>query len=214
MKRLLSNQIKVKEILATTSLSIVGVDEVGRGCIAGPVCAGVVIFNPLSKSNLKNYVDSKSIREAQRQQLSEEILSEHMCALGWATVNEIDQINIRQAALLAMRRAVLELTESYKIQIDQQLLMIDGLDIIPNLVGYKQQNVIKGDQLLRQISAASIIAKVARDNLMKNFSLEHPEYGFENHKGYGTVTHRKAIEKFGVTTYHRRTFAGVKEYIR
>lgn len=214
MKRLQSNHLIIKQLLQTTSLSIAGVDEVGRGCIAGPVCAGVVIFNPQSASKLERYVDSKTIPEPRREELSQEILSEHLCAVGWASVEEIDQINIRQAALTAMRRAVAELTQKYKVDESQHLLLIDGTDVIPNVDRYQQYNVIKGDQLVRQISAASIIAKVARDSLMKKFSLEHPEYGFETHKGYGTVTHRKAIEKYGATLHHRKTFAGVKEFLR
>ena len=93
------------------------------------------------------------------------------------------------------------------------LILVDGRDTIPNLASFQQHSVIKGDQLVRQISAASLVAKVARDQLMKELSVIHVEYGFQNHKGYGTEEHRNAIKKFGITNLHRKTFGGVKEYI-
>lgn len=217
MKQKLNN-LEIKSFLESSSLTILGVDEVGRGCIAGPVCAGVVIFNLESKSNLSRYVDSKLIKPQVRQVLSDEITEQHQSAIGWSTVEEIDELNIRQASLLAMHRAVLSLIEKYKyktnkIENKKMVILVDGIDVIPNLEDIKQFSVIKGDQLVRQISAASIIAKVARDHLMKEISIQHHVYGFEKHKGYGTVLHRDAIKKYGITNYHRKTFAGVKEYI-
>ncbi len=209
----LKTNTEIKNFLKSTSSIILGVDEVGRGCIAGPVCAGVVIFRPASKSNLSRYVDSKSISEANREILALEIQSEHHCALGWSTVEEVDELNIRQASLLAMRRAVETLHLNQKMIPAQCLVLVDGRDTIPNLVSFHQRSVIKGDQYVRQISAASIVAKVARDKLMKEFALKHTEYGFENHKGYGTEQHRNAIKKYGITSLHRKTFGGVKEYI-
>lgn len=210
----LKTNIQIKNILQSSPSSIIlGVDEVGRGCIAGPVCAGVVIFRPESNSRLDRYVDSKTINEDKRQALALEIQNEHYCALGWSSVEEIDELNIRQASLLAMRRAVEELIKNQKIKKQDIMILVDGRDVIPDIVSYKQYSVIKGDQLVRQISAASIVAKVARDKLMKEFSFSHAEYGFENHKGYGTEEHRNAIKKFGITNLHRKTFGGVKEYI-
>lgn len=185
----------------------------GRGCIAGPVCAGVVIFRPESKSKISRYVDSKTISEETREHLAQEIQHEHISALGWATVQEVDELNIRQASLLAMKRAVEEILNHKKIEPFECLVLVDGRDTIPNLDQFQQYSVIKGDQLVRQISAASIVAKVARDKLMTEFSAKHTEYGFEKHKGYGTELHRNAIKKFGITEYHRKTFGGVKEYI-
>lgn len=207
------NNLKIKSILKTTSSTILGVDEVGRGCIAGPVCAGVVIFRPESKSKIKKYIDSKLICESIRETCSREILNEHYTALGWSSVEEVDALNIRQASLLAMNRAVNEIYHKYGFKLIETLILVDGLDVVPNIDGAEQYNVIKGDQWVRQISAASIIAKVARDRLMREVSIEHREYGFENHKGYGTEEHRKAIQKYGITKHHRKSFAGVKEYI-
>ena len=209
----LKPSFKIQNILQATSSFILGVDEVGRGCIAGPVCAGVVIFRPESKSNLNRYVDSKTINEEKREALALEIETEHFCALGWSTVEEIDKLNIRQASLLAMKRAVDHLIQTKNINPAKCKILVDGRDVIPNLGPFEQHNVIKGDQLIRQISAASIVAKVARDKFMKEFSLKHIEYGFEKHKGYGTELHRNAVKKFGITEQHRKTFGGVKEYI-
>jgi len=210
---LLKSNIQINKILSATSSLILGVDEVGRGCIAGPVCAGVVIFRPESKSDLSRYVDSKTINQEKREAIATEIENEHLSALGWATVEEVDELNIRQASLLAMKRAVDLLIQNQKINPQQCLILVDGRDIIPDLVNFDQHSVIKGDQLVRQISAASIVAKVARDKFMKEFSVKHTEYGFEKHKGYGTELHRNAIKKFGITEQHRKTFGGVKEYI-
>lgn len=210
---ILKTSLQIQNILSATSSLILGVDEVGRGCIAGPVCAGVVIFRPESKSDLSRYVDSKTISEEKREAIATEIQNEHLSALGWATVEEVDELNIRQASLLAMKRAVDLLIQNQKINPKQCLILVDGRDIIPDLAHMDQHSVIKGDQLVRQISAASIVAKVARDKFMKEFSVKHTEYGFEKHKGYGTELHRNAIKKFGITEQHRKTFGGVKEYI-
>ena len=180
---LLKSNIQINKILSVTSSLILGVDEVGRGCIAGPVCAGVVIFRPESKSDLSRYVDSKTINQEKREAIATEIENEHLSALGWATVEEVDELNIRQASLLAMKRAVDLLIQNQKINPQQCLILVDGRDIIPDLVNFDQHSVIKGDQLVRQISAASIVAKVARDKFMKEFSVKHTEYGFEKHKG-------------------------------
>lgn len=213
LPRAQNNHLQIKELLKTTTSVIIGVDEVGRGCIAGPVCAGVVIFKAPQSSKIKKYVDSKTIDEKKREALAAEILADHHCALGWASAEEVDQLNIRQASLLAMNRATSALIQKEEFQISDFLILVDGLDVVPNLEGCQQRNVIKGDSLVRQISAASIIAKVARDRLMKEISLKYPEYGFEKHKGYGTKEHRHAIQKFGVTSHHRKTFGGVKEYL-
>lgn len=216
----LQRQSKKNDIHFELDLSIqpiLGVDEVGRGCIAGPVCAGVVIFNPLNLSDatLKTYVDSKTLSEPKRQDISAEIQQSHYSALGWASVEEIDAINIRQASLLAMCRAVIELHK--RMDLSRGQLLVDGRDILTDLIPkfgtLKQRAVISGDRLVRQISAASILAKVARDEVMKNIATDYPEYGFNTHKGYGTEVHREAIKKFGVLQCHRKTFAGVKEFI-
>ncbi len=198
-----------------------GVDEVGRGCIAGPVCAGVVVFNDknLTDADLETYIDSKKIPEHKRDMIAAQIQKDHYFALGWATAEEIDELNIRQATLLAMSRAVIALHKQLlkKIDISKGTLLVDGRDIIPLLVPIfgelEQRAIIQGDKQVRQISAASIVAKVARDQLMKKMSVDYPQYGFEKHKGYGTEVHREAVEKYGVLSIHRKSFGGVKEFI-
>ncbi len=199
-----------KKILLSLPQPLIGIDEVGRGCLAGPVCAGVVILDESKPHN--HYVDSKTLSEDKRSALADDICSNHMFAIGWASVDEIDQVNIRQATFLAMKRALDDLYKKYP-DFKMAGVVIDGRDTLPNLGLTKQLAIIKGDQHVRCISAASIVAKVARDRLMTELSLQHPDYGFEKHKGYGTEYHRKAIAKIGITNHHRKTFGGVKEYI-
>lgn len=184
----------------------IGVDEVGRGCLAGPVTAAAVIFN--SDTDIQKYKDSKQLKEEQRKILSESIHKNHTVAIGWASVEEIDELNILQASFLAMRRAIEQL------KLKSGSVLVDGNHIIPELEQFTQKAIIKGDQKLRLISAASIVAKVARDEFMKNLATEFDQYGFEKHKGYGTVYHRKQIHTNGPCQWHRQSFGGVKEYIR
>lgn len=190
--------------LLTTPL--IGVDEVGRGCLAGPVVAAAVIF----KSTIDNrkYRDSKELDEDTRIVLSESIHKNHFVAIGWASVEEIDEFNILQASFMAMQRAIQQLGVS------SGTVLVDGRDRIPKIAGFEQRPVIKGDQKLRVISAASIAAKVARDNFMKKLAQEYEVYGFEQHKGYGTPFHRERIQANGASPWHRKTFAGVKEHLR
>lgn len=182
---------------------VIGVDEVGRGCLAGPVYAAAVILNP--NNEVLEYKDSKALSELRREELSKHIKTHHQFALAFATVDEINQLNILQASLLAMKRAV----ESLKIKVG--LVLVDGNQLIPNL-GLKQSTVIKGDQRVLPIAAASIVAKVERDRIMKELGAEHPEYNFEKHKGYGTKIHLDAIKTHGPTAHHRRFFGGVREH--
>ncbi len=206
------NNFNVKT-LKSLPVPFIGIDEVGRGCLAGPVCAGVVILN--EKFPVKHFLDSKTLSEEKREALALEIRANHHWALGWATVEEVDAINIRQATFLAMSRAVRTLEEKIKDQLNMKTgtLLIDGRDRISDLKDYSQLPIIKGDQHMRCISAASIIAKVARDQLMAELAKEFPVYGFEKHKGYGTEVHRMAIENFKPTIHHRKTFGGVKEHL-
>jgi ribonuclease HII len=185
---------------------LIGVDEVGRGCLAGPVTAAAVIFR--SEKDIHLYKDSKKISEVQREELAESIHQHHIVSVGWASVEEIDELNILQATFLAMHRAIEEL------ETNTGTVLVDGRDKIPNLVGFSQQAIIKGDQKLSVISAASIAAKVARDKFMKKIASDFKQYGFEKHKGYGTEYHRKQIQVFGPTEWHRQSFSGVKEFIR
>lgn len=192
----------------------IGVDEVGRGCLAGPVTAAAVIFN--STIDIRKYKDSKQLKPDLRTKLSLSIHKNHSVAVGWASVQEIDELNILQASFLAMQRAIEKLTANLNIK--SGTILVDGNQLIPNMGRFKQRAIIKGDQKLRLISAASIAAKVARDEFMKNLASEKEggldQYGFEKHKGYGTLYHRKQIQSIGPCKWHRQSFSGVKEYIR
>ena len=183
----------------------IGVDEVGRGCLAGPVTAAAVIFN--SKKDTAKYKDSKQLDADQRSKLSISIHKHHLVAIGWASVEEIDELNILQASLLAMRRAI------QLLQIKSGTILVDGLQQVPDMGSFIQRPIVKGDEKLRLISAASIAAKVARDQFMTELAGKIKHYGFEKHKGYGTLFHRKQIQKLGPTKWHRQSFAGVKEYL-
>lgn len=192
---------------------LIGIDEVGRGCLAGPVCAGAVILN--GKFKVDHFQDSKTLSEERREALADEIRAHHQWSVGWASVEEIDQINIRQATFLAMTRALqaLEIKLQDQIKLQAGTLLIDGRDRITNLTEYNQYPIVKGDQHIRCISAASILAKVARDQLMTELAKDFPFYGFEKHKGYATQVHRTAIARAKPCTHHRKTFGGVKEHL-
>ena len=187
---------------------IVGVDEVGRGCLAGPVYAAAVCLKSDSGTHL--LTDSKVLSERRREELAPQICHEHWVGVGFATVEEIDQINIFQASLLAMKRAVIALENEMK-QVTGHLL-VDGSFKVPGLT-CEQTTLVKGDLRCAPISAASIVAKVTRDRLMKELALLHPAYGFESHKGYASPAHRKVIEEIGPCQIHRQTFSGVKEHL-
>ena len=179
----------------------IGVDEVGRGCLAGPVCAGAVILN----HNKINYTDSKLLSAQDRKRLSEEIYKNHQAVVSFSSVEEIDQMNILQASLLAMKRAVLALNVS------SGSVFVDGKDVIPDLDRFIQKPIIKGDLLVNSISAASIVAKHFRDQWMIRLNREYPEYGLDQHKGYPTKAHKTALQKLGPSLIHRKTFSGVKQ---
>lgn len=187
---------------------VVGVDEVGRGCLAGPVFAAAACLK--SDELVEHLTDSKLLSEKRREELAPEILKHHWVGVGFATVEEIDAINIFQASLLAMKRAVETLEKQMQIQAGH--LLVDGSFKIPHL-DRKQTTLIKGDLRCASISAASIVAKVTRDQLMRDHSLQYPVYGFESHKGYASAFHRQAIKEHGPCLLHRRTFSGVKEYL-
>ncbi len=187
---------------------VVGVDEVGRGCLAGPVYAAAAILT--SDALIEKLTDSKLLRESAREVLAPQIQQQHKVCVGIASVEEIDEINILQASLLAMKRAVLGLEEMIGAQ--SGTVLIDGSFKIPDF-GRTQKTIVKGDLRCAPISAASIVAKVARDRLMKDFGVQYPGYGFEKHKGYASPVHRQAIREKGPTDIHRKTFGGVKEYL-
>lgn len=184
---------------------VIGVDEVGRGCLAGRVYAAAVIFN--HNKNLKIFKDSKVLSANRREELSAIILSEHQVGIGFASVGEVDRINIFHASLLAMKRAILEL------KVPHGHVVIDGKFPIAQLKGFLQTTLIKGDSRAAPISAASIVAKVERDRYMAELGEKYPQYGFDKHKGYSTADHKSNIAKFGPCPEHRKTFKGVIEYL-
>ncbi|MGE0764038.1 MAG: ribonuclease HII [Bdellovibrionales bacterium] len=183
---------------------VIGVDEVGRGCLAGPVYAAAVILDPARPYT--HFTDSKLLSAIRREQMAKEIRTHHQVGLGFATVLEIDQMNILQAALLAMKRAV------QNLGVTCGHLLVDGNIKVPGLPAFAQTTLIKGDLRAHPIGAASIVAKVTRDQRLTELEELYPEYGFAKHKGYSTVVHKAAIARLGPCPEHRRTFAGVKEH--
>jgi ribonuclease HII len=186
---------------------VVGVDEVGRGCLAGPVYAAAVCFKVGVKP--PKMTDSKLLSEKRRDEIAPIILNNHWFGIAYATVEEIDELNIFHASMLAMRRAILALEKQMGEVVGH--ILIDGAHRIPKFERL-QTPLVKGDLRCLPISAASIIAKVTRDRLMKDLALQYPQYGFEKHKGYASEEHRKKIAEHGPTPHHRRTFSGVREY--
>jgi ribonuclease HII len=182
---------------------IAGVDEAGRGPIAGPVVAACVVLPP--RHTLAGIADSKQLTPAQREALYDAITRHALAwAIGLASPREIERYNILQASLLAMRRAVLALP-----LIPQQVL-VDGKHAIPNLP-LPQQAVVGGDALEESIAAASILAKVARDRIMRELDRLYPQYGFAQHKGYPTALHLQRLRQYGACPAHRRTYAPVAQ---
>jgi len=183
---------------------ICGVDEAGRGPLAGPVSAAAVILDPARP--IGGLADSKKLSERQREKLAA-IIREH--ALAWAVayaeVEEIDQLNILQATLLAMRRAVLALN------IQPTQVLVDGL-YCPK-TDIPSQAIVKGDSKVSEISAASILAKTARDKLMLDLHQLYPNYNFASHKGYPTAAHLMALREHGVSAVHRKSFKPVRELL-
>lgn len=181
---------------------IAGVDEVGRGPLVGAVVTAAVILDP--NQPIEGLADSKKLSEKRRLALAEEIKAKALCwSLGRAEPDEIDQLNILHATMLAMQRAVAGL------RIQPDFVLVDG-NRIPALP-MPAQAVVKGDSLVAEISAASILAKVARDQEMGELDKQFPEYGFAQHKGYPTKLHFEKLESLGVTPYHRKSFAPVAQ---
>lgn len=188
---------------------IAGVDEAGRGPLAGPVVAGCVVLPP--KCDYKRFKDSKQLTADQREELFNLL---HSCGakIGYGVVphEEIDRINILQASLRAMVLAVDNLARQCNVSPD--FLLVDGTFTVP--VNLAQRALVKGEMKSASIGAASIVAKVVRDRLMDDFHLQYPVYNFCRNKGYATLEHRRAIREHGPCAIHRRTFAGVKEYLQ
>jgi len=183
---------------------VAGLDEVGRGCLAGPVVAAAVILP--QDLYLPGVRDSKDLSPKKRQVLDrlirEKALAVSLGQIGWA---EIDQINILQASLKAMAQAV------DRLELRPKALLIDGNQTIPNVL--PQKTLVHGDQRSLSVASASIVAKVFRDALMKEMHRHYPQYNFARNKGYATLEHRKALRLYGCCPIHRKTFKGVREYI-
>ena len=191
-----------KAALAAGARVIAGIDEAGRGCLAGPVVAAACVFRKYDKWP-EGLNDSKKLSRAQRHRLYGEITgtADIRWAVGQATVEEIDRVNILQATFLAMGRALAG------IGLPVDLALIDGSQM-PKL-DMKIHAIVKGDSQSPSIAAASILAKETRDRLMEDAEIQFPGYGFARHKGYGTAVHQAALERLGVCPIHRRSFAPV-----
>ena len=180
-----------------------GVDEVGRGCLAGPVVSAAVILK--ETINLKLLKDSKKISFKKRIEIAEHIKLNSTYAIGLATVEEILNLNILQAALLSMKRAI------DKLSIKPELILIDGNFAPKGLKNFK--TIINGDEKIKSIGAASIIAKVFRDQLMIKLSEKFHNYAWERNFGYGTKAHMEGLKKFGITSHHRKSFKPIHKML-
>ena len=181
---------------------VAGVDEVGRGSLIGPVYAAAVILN--KSINKKLLKDSKALSKSKREILSKYIKQNSVWSIGKASVKEIERINILQASLLAMKRAV------KKLKRKPSLVLIDG-NYVPEIKDYKLRSIIKGDKKIPSISAASIIAKVTRDKMITNLGKKFKGYYWDQNCGYGTRQHIKAIKNLGITIHHRKNFSPINK---
>lgn len=186
------------------SVLVAGVDEAGRGPLAGPVVAAAVILDELKP--IRGLNDSKLLTAKARERLFDEIHAKALCfSIAMASVEEIDEINILQATMLAMRRAI------DGLRLKPLRVLVDG-NRTPALT-VTAEAIIGGDAKVKSISAASILAKVHRDRLCQTLHEQHPEYGFDGHKGYSTPEHLAALRRHGACPHHRRTFAPVREVL-
>jgi ribonuclease HII len=182
---------------------IIGIDEVGRGCWAGPVVAGAVLL----QKPMRGLRDSKKLTRLQREACDIRIRKTALAiGIGWVWVEEVDALGMTEAVRLAMRRAVAEISLPY----DQ--IIIDGnYNYLKDMQG--TSTLIKADDLVPAVSAASIVAKVARDAYMREIAVKHPQYGFESHVGYGTKAHQDALAQHGICELHRRSFAPIRQML-
>ena len=200
----------LKQFKDSSDLITIGVDEVGRGPLVGSVVAAAVILPP--DFHLPGLTDSKKLSEKKRNSLYQQITDQCDWSVAEASSIEIDQINILQATMLAMKRAIIDLQEEYSKYRGKTIfnVMVDGNHCpgIPNCI-----SIVKGDLSEPTISAASIIAKVTRDRQMRELDSQYPQYGFAQHKGYGTQKHLLALSKYGpIPGIHRHTFGPIKEF--
>ena len=195
----------------STSAVIVGVDEVGRGPLAGPVTAAAVFVDrqKITLDLLTKIDDSKKISQKKHATISKQIESIAIIGIGWASSGEIDQLNILEATMLAMQRAIFSLQK--QIILDPDYILIDG-NKVPRL-DFPSKAIVRGDEKSLSIAAASIVAKNKRDAFMTSLSKLYPGYGWEKNAGYGTGEHLAAIEREGITVHHRRSFKPIAKYL-
>ncbi len=205
MDRLKNDKREIKKVLKNLKKFeiIAGVDEVGRGCLAGPVVSAAVILKKNAK--IKNLKDSKKLTFEQRVEVSKDIKGKSFFAIGMASVKEIEKLNILQASLLSMKRAILSLSKK------PDLLLVDGI-FAPH-VSIKCKTIIKGDEKIKCISAASILAKVYRDKIMIKMSKKYKNYSWNKNFGYGTKQHILGLKKYGLTTMHRKNFKPIHKML-
>jgi ribonuclease HII len=190
---------------------LVGVDEAGRGPLAGPVVAAAVVFPPGCRA-VRGLRDSKTLPPRVRFALAERIRTRVLgCAVGAASCHEIDRLNIRIASALAMRRAIIRLLARLSPSGRQYRILIDGLPL-PE-VGFPHEALIEGDARCQSIAAAAILAKTTRDRLMARLALRYPGYGWQTNMGYGTDEHHEGLRAHGPTRHHRQTFAPVAQLV-
>ena len=182
---------------------IAGVDEVGRGCLAGPVVSAAVILK--KDVQIKNLKDSKKLTFEQRIEVSKDIKKNSFFSIGVASVKEIEKLNILQASLLSMKRAILSLPKK------PDLILVDG--IFAPQISIKCRTIIKGDEKIKCISAASILAKVYRDKIMIKMSKKYKNYYWNKNFGYGTKQHIVGLKKYGLTTMHRKNFKPIHKML-
>ena len=195
----------------STSAVIIGVDEVGRGPLAGPVTAAAVFVDrqKITLDLSTKIDDSKKIPQKKRATISKQIESMAIIGMGWASSGEIDQLNILEATMIAMQRAVLSLRK--QIIFDPDYILIDG-NKVPSF-DFPSKAIVRGDEKSLSIAAASIVAKSKRDAFMTSLSKLYPCYGWEKNAGYGTREHLVAIERNGITAHHRRSFKPIANYL-
>jgi len=199
------NEIE-SQLLSQGYQLIVGIDEAGRGPLAGPVVAAAVILDPEQK--IYGLDDSKKLSRKKREELFRAIKAKAKFGIGQANSSEIDKYNIREATFVAMKRAVKDLLPKLNNNLD--ILLVDGNAAIPNLT-IEQKTIIDGDADVNAIAAASIIAKVTRDDIIFEYAKKYPEYSFKSNKGYGTAEHIAALEKYGSSPIHRKSFGRVSK---
>jgi len=194
---------KERELWNKGLLNIAGIDEAGRGPLAGPVVAAAVILKPWT--DIPGVIDSKQMSEIKREEAYDYIMNNSLCvAIAASSVKVIDRINILQATMLAMKNSVSRIKQTV------DYLLIDG-NRFPDGLEIPGETVVGGDGICRSIAAASVIAKVTRDRLMRKSDRVYPNYGFAGNKGYGTAEHIRSIEKHGPTLHHRYSFAPVRQ---